>query len=332
MVWSALQWEATAGPVFVISGEGDSDVPVAIPLFTTTDRWLWLRLELQVPAGVEAPRLGAMRVLYPEISIVQQLPAIFQGADNDPGGALRRLVGVLETTTQQIDGSIRDAATQLDPSRAKREWLDHLAGALGLPWHRALPEGAKRRQLQAAGDLLDKRGRRAGLLQLLQCIVSPGHVSLVDLTADYVPLRVGGGGQAGAALPALLAGVPRSLPRLSGKARLGRARLDCATTRCDPMETIFPTLRIELATTAEIKQAVAPLLDTILADYVPAGLRTEIRWRVLPAALLSEADELVLDGNGPGTIGGDSMLGRTVLAGRAAGVGSLGVGMGFRLR
>ena len=332
MVWSALEWEATAGPLFVISGEGEPDAPIAIPLFTTTDRWLWLRLELQVPAGVEAPRLGAMRVLYPEISIVQQLPAIFQGADNDPGGALRRLVGVLETTTQQIDGSIRDAAIQLDPSRAGGPWLDHLAGALGLPWHRALPEGAKRRLLEAAGDLLAERGRRAGLKRLLECIVRPGQVSLVDLTADYLPLRVGGAAMRGGVLPALLSGVARSLPVLGGKARLGGARLACATTRCDPLEAIIPTLRIELDTTAEIKRAVAPLLNTILADYVPAGLRTQIRWRVLPAALLGGADELVLDGAGHRAIGSDAKLGRTVLAGRPAGIGGLGVGMGFGLR
>jgi len=331
LAWSALG-DANAGPTFTIVGDDAGASRAEIPLFTTDDRWLWLRLELQVPAGVAAPSLGGMRVLYPELSIVQDLPAIFRGSTNDPTGALRRLVGVLETTTQDIDGRIRSIAGQLDPAVAEAGWLDHLAQWLGLPWHRALPEAAKRRLLEAAGDLLDLRGRRAGLLRLLQALVAPGQARVADLTVDYPPVRLGGEDGTGARLPGLLAGVRRGVTTLGGKAVLGRARLGCAATPPDPLADLGPALRIEITTTAEARAALQPLLGDILADYVPAGMRIAIRWRVRPAALLGDADEWVLDGEGPGRLGDDSLLGRTVLAGRPGGIGDAGAAMGLQLR
>jgi len=329
LIWAALNGDSR-GRSYTIAGEGPDPAKIAVPLFATNDRWLWLRLELETPAGVEAPNLAELRVLYPELSIVRNLPAIFQG-DNDPSGVLRRLAGVLETTTQNIDGVIRGIGSQLDPTTAQASWFDYLAGWVGLPWHQALPDVAKRKMLKQTSCLLEGRGRRVGLVRLLQCLVAPGEVKVVDLTADYSPVRLGGEGKTGAALPGLLAGVPRSFATLGGKAVLGRARLACPTTRCDPLAGFGPEVRIEVTTTAAVKAALDPLLMDILADYVPADLKITIHWRVRPAELFGDTDELLLDGDGPGRIGADSVLGRTVLVGRPGGIGNFGMAMDLQL-
>lgn len=332
-LWSLLDAEGARSGQFVIPGEGRGPGTVDIPLFAVTERWLWVGLELQTPAGVDPPSLTELRVLYPEVSLMEHIPSIFHGEKNDPGLTLRRLVGVLETTTQDIDRRIQEAASKLDPGRTDAQWLDHLAAWLGLPWHAALPESAKRALLARARTLQDGRGRRAGLQVLLDALLAPGRARIVDVTADFPALRLGGGGNVGSALPGLIAGVPRTLPVLGGKAVLGKARLGCAGAAIDPLAVFAPEVRLELTTTSQTRAAIAPILADLLADYAPAGVRITVRWREATAAELGDDDDgLVLGGEGPGRLGGDSFIGRTVLSGRPGGLGDHGIGMDLRLR
>ena len=94
-------------------------------------------------------------------------------------------------------------------------------------------------------------------------------------------------------------------------------------------------LNILLTAQRTIRIATEPLLAGILAQYVPAGIKLSVRWRVVSAviATMSDADGEVLDANGPGALGEDSFIGRTVLGGRASGrIDEAGLDLGFRLQ
>ncbi|WP_395018479.1 phage tail protein [Dongia sp.] len=329
-------WRLLAPPAeqeLRITGPTAKEQPVAFPLFESQDRWLWLRISVTTPPGTPPPVLTRLRVLYPDFSLVQYLPAIFRGPKNDPRGFLRRLVGVLEVTSQGLDEKIRGIGRNIDPDTAPDEWLDYLAGWLDLPWDSALPEAAKRCILRHAAVLQRGRGTRNGLERLLRCLVgASGSVAIRDDTVDRDVIRLGGAGCPGAALPALIAGMSDRVAAFNHKAALGRVRLSCSPSDCDPLRVLAPGLRIVLTAPRDVRLKVEPLVGAILRQFIPAGLGLSIGWRTRPAALAPQGDGEILDGNGPGILGSDSALARTVLAGRGANrISETGLDLGFRL-
>jgi phage tail-like protein len=330
-IWNLFDHDDTR--VFHLVTPPGNGHQIVVPLSSFADRWLWLRLKLVTPPGVIPPAITGLRVLYPDASIVQYLPGAFRGEQNDPTGFLRSLVGVLETTTQGIDEKIRSVASQIDPDTAPGPWLDDVARWLALPWENALPLDAKRRIAQNAGALLAQRGTRRGLQRLLNALVGKsGRARAIDLTVDHPPLRIGGDGcESRARLPMLLAGPAGNAPVLGEQMVLGRA---CLGVPGDPLRSVVPTLRIAIAAVPAVKRELEPLIDRVLAQYVPAGLRVVIAWNVISTVLAATDDEEVevLDGYGPGRLGEDSELGRVVLGRRGAvAIDGPGLDVGFRL-
>lgn len=330
-IWELLDPRST----YRIVGPHATGVPISIPLSGSQDRWLWLRLTIVTPPGATSSPLTELRVLYPNVSLTRYLPAIFRADESDSDSLMRRLVGVLESTTQGIDERIRSIGSYIDPDTAPIDWLDYLARWLDLPWDDGLPIAMKRALLKSAGDLLDLRGTRRGLRQLLTCLLRPnGSARIVDVTVDHPPIRLGGGGRAGSALPALLAGAPRSAAILGSKAILGSAKLSCSADDGDPLRAIVPALIIEVSADRATQQTLRQVLPSILEQYIPAGLAVTLRWRTKPAALsaVDACEGYVLDARGPGALGEDSLLGRVTVAGRGASrIDDVGVNIGFRL-
>lgn len=328
-IWNLF--DHTGNPVFQLTAAGNGQ-PVGIPLFQADGQWLWLRVSLVTPPGVTPPTVAGLRVLYPDDSLIQNVPAIFRGSDNDPGGFLRSLVGVIETTTQGIDDKIHGIASQIDAASAPDDWLDYVARWLDLPWDDALPIEAKRRLVRDAGALLERRGTRRGLEMLLADLVgSAGQIRIVDVTVDYALMRLGGDScGSGGRLPLLLAGPPRSAPILSRRAVIGQA---CLGTSCDPLAGLLPNLRVTIAGPRSLQAALNPLLARIVSQYVPAGVRLLISWNSVAGFLApSGSDGELLDAIGPGRLGDDSELGRTRLGGRGAGrIDPAGLDVGWRL-
>jgi phage tail-like protein len=240
------------------------------------------------------------------------------------------LVGVIESTTQRLDERIRLMASFLDPATAPIEWLDFVARWLDLPWDDELPVEAKRAVLGAAGTLVDRRGTRDGVQLLVRNVLAGrATVTVTDVTVDYAVTLVGGAGRRGTSVPALLAGTPRATPTLNTKAVLGRARL-CSTS--DPLAVLAPTLRIEIVAPREARRPIDALLDRVLAQYIPAGVATRVRWVVASDGTSADDDAIVIDATGPGRVGRDSEIGRTILVGRKGRLDEAGFGIGFRLQ
>jgi phage tail-like protein len=303
---------------------------MAIPLFESRDRWLWIRLRVMAPPGARTGSISELRVLYPNQSIAKYLPAAFFGERKDPTGTMRRLVGVLESTTQQIDERIRRIGAHIDPSTAPEGWLDYLGRWMDLPWDDALPVEAKRRLLAHGGQLLAARGTRRGLQLLLSALLgAEASVQIRDLTVDHAVAVVGSAASPGTTLPTLLAGTVRT-PTLGGKAIVGRA---CLNRREHPLDVIAPRVHISVTAPPAIRRAVGPLLERVLLQYLPAGVGTLISWAAssgLGGTLTG--DGVVLDGEGPGRVGDDGTLGRVRLAGRKNRLTDTAPGIGLRLR
>jgi phage tail-like protein len=326
-LWALL--EPAPGASFTLTGPSTAGVPIAAPLFAVDARYLALRVRVVTPPGSVPAPLRELRVLYPNASLAEQLPAIFNDPRTDAAGFLRRLVGVLETTTQGLDQKIARLGAFVDANTAPVGWLDYLARWLDLPWDDALPSVAKRRIVQGAGAILAARGTRAGLRELLAALLGDdATITLTDLTVDHPPLRLGGADCRGSALPALLAGPGPGVPVLGEKTRLGALRLACPATDAGPLRELVPRVRVQILAPREAERALGSLVPRVLGQYLPADVRVSLRWAARSAG---EHAALVLDANGPAALGGDSVLGRVVLSGRAGSLGDAGLELGFRL-
>ncbi|SDJ22058.1 phage tail protein domain-containing protein [Paraburkholderia steynii] len=313
---------------------GGFAAPLSAPLFDVREPCVWVCISLGATGGGALPSLAELAVLYPGQSLMENLPAIYRRAQAQPGSFLRALVGVLESTTQQIDERIGSLASRIQPGMASGPWLDFVASWLGLPWDDALSEEQKRRIVMRAAELARSRGTRAGLETLLECLLpgSPPRFRVIDPTADSGFAVVGGADHPGSRLPALLGGRSRWSGELDSSAVLGHMRLPCANETDDGVRHLVGKVRVDVAATSAERSAWQPWLPALVEAMVPVCAQARLRWTG-PDALR----EMTLDGSfvlqGPpmARLGADAVIGMTRLPERGGRIDSTGADIGTRL-
>ncbi len=257
-----------------------STVPRSAPLFDVRERYLWACVTLRSAPGSRLPALSQLAIAYPGRTLMENLPAIYQRAEAQPGSFLRALVGVLEATTQELDARIASMATGIHPSTAPPPWLDFVARWLGLPWDDGLDDAQKRALVTRAPELARGRGTRSGLEALLDSLMpgTPRRFRVTDATADLGFARVGGDACAGSALPALLGGRAPWSAELDSGAVLGRMRLPCAGQQDDSASWLAGRIRVDVAASAQERGAWEPWLRRLITEMVPLTTRVDLRW------------------------------------------------------
>jgi phage tail-like protein len=331
-----FEYRGAASPSPCAQGEPIASPVRTVPLYAAAGSALWLSVELRAAEPDQLPKLRELNLRYPNLSLMRHLPAIYRSKDGDRDGLLPSLVEVLQATTEGLQEKIEQLGTLVDPKTAPSEWLDFLATWLGMPWHEALAPEIKRSLLGAAGGLLGQRGTRAGLLQLLRCLLPGTRVRIVDSSVDLSPVILASNGHAGAThLPAVLLGRPQSYAVLgSPHAVLGRTHLKCADEVECPRDLIEGHLRIQIAAEAAQNAKVAAILPYLIRDYVPIGLRVDLRWRTADQAGFGRRldEDFVLEGYRPAALDRRAVIGRTFLS--PEGMGKLapdGIADGFKL-
>ncbi|MDM0085095.1 phage tail protein [Variovorax sp. J31P179] len=269
--------------------------PMAFPLQDARAGAFWVHVTLRATPRSALPALTRMSVSYAGSAMLQQLPAIYRRTAAQPGDFLGALVGTLEATSQELDRRIGALGGLVHPDTAPPEWLDELAEWLGLPWDDALTPTQKRAIVSHAGELAAERGTRGGLALLLQSLFpgQPPRFRISDLDVDFGFVTLGGGARRGSALPALLAGLPRSATVLSRKAILGTARLPCAGAMPSSTRDLAGRLRIDLYVDGAAQRASRPWLTRLLDSTLPGNLRVELRWHAQPLDADPEGQLLV---------------------------------------
>ncbi|MDB5693690.1 MAG: hypothetical protein JWO81_2753 [Alphaproteobacteria bacterium] len=237
----------------------------------------WVELRLMRNGAAAPPRFGALDVLHDGPNLIDHLPAIYRGR-GDGDGTMRRLTGVIEATTQDIDARIASLARRLDPERTDAAWLPGLAAMLGLPFDAALEVPMQRRLIGAAPEILAGRGARRGLVALVGALFPGRSVEVVDRTQQLTAIALGGSGFAGDRLPALLAGPSPRVPRLSARLVLGRTAL-CPTDPCDEgLVAPSPEVAVSIPASGRERHRYDAALRQMLAAMIPAGVRLRLRW------------------------------------------------------
>jgi phage tail-like protein len=249
----------------------------AFPLHAAAGSLLWVDLQIARNSADAAPELDALLVIHEAKSLMDDLPGIYRG-DGDQDGTMRRLVGVLEATTQGIDHRIARLAARLDPDQTGARWLPDLAAMLGLPFHEALTGAMQRRLVKAAPDILMRRGTRLGLLVMLRALFPGRPIRVIDRTELLVPISLGRGGVGGRALPAMLAGPSIRVPKLNARLVLNRTGL-CATDPCaDGLIAPGPEVLVSIPARVREQQRFRDAIAQMAEAMVPAGVRVRLRW------------------------------------------------------
>lgn len=277
--WSQI-WRTYTGRPKPDSADEPAIESFAFPLHEAQGKGhiLWIELAIHRNRAAEAPELHGIVVRHDAPSLMDNLPAVYRSPEGDQDGLMRRLIAVLEATTQDLDKRISQLADRLDPARTEDRWLPGLASLLGLPFHDSLEPGQQRRIVQAARRILAGRGTRGGVAALLGALFPDRAFRVVDLTERLSPIVVGGGDTPGAALPAFLSGPSANVARLNARLVLGRTGL-CSTSPGDRSSVVRPPeLLVEIAATPREQRRYATAVRHMVEAMLPAGVRLRLRW------------------------------------------------------
>lgn len=316
-----LKWSPESEAFTYAGAERDPDDTVpfesfAFPLHQAEGPILWVDLKLRSNGATSVEPVLRSLVIYHEAqSLMDDLPAIYRG-DGDRDLTLRRLVGVLEATTQGIDRSIGALAERLDPARTAAEWLPDLAAMLGLPFHEALSPDMRRNLVGAAAPILSGRGTRAGLLAMLEALFPNRPIRVIDRTEQLIPVMLGGG-----TIPSMLAGASIRAPKLNARLTLGRTALCGADACSDSMIAPPPQVLVAIPASRREERTYRDAVARMIESMLPAGVRLRLEWTPWRGIPPRDPEDVLasVDSGEPLSLGEGPALGRARTGGRRTG-------------
>ncbi|QAY79326.1 phage tail protein [Sphingosinicella sp. BN140058] len=300
----------------------------AFPLHEAQGHLLWLELSLHRNEAACAPGLSELAVLHDAPSLVDHLPAIYRSPSGDGDGTLRRLVGILEATTQDLDERIGQLAERLSAQRSPSSALEALAEMLGIPFHPGLSTTMQRGLIGAAPGILLGRGTRAGLQATLEALFGARAFRIVDTTERLIPVALGL-----SRLPAMLSGASARVPRLNARLVLNRTPL-CGAAGDGLIAPPSPEIIVVIPATARERANHGQAVEHVLAALIPAGLRLRVRWIVGTATTRPVTADVLSIPAAPAPLrfGDGQRLGAATLAGeRRPRLADDGIRIGHRL-
>ena len=232
---------ASFTPAVVVRGPllfGEKEAPpVGDGLLAQEGRYLWVRLDLS-GGGQATPLVERLRLHYPRVSALEDLPAVFS-ADAESRELLERILAVFQTTWDGLDATIDDLPRYLDPAtvpdgRTRDRALARLAAWLDVRIEGDWDADHLRRVLAEEGAIAKRRGTLAGLRRAIAVAMAglPDAPARTDLDLPAVVegftqrerLVLGSARTGGLARPAPLAAESEEGRLRLGENRLGEAR------------------------------------------------------------------------------------------------------------
>lgn len=129
-------------------------------------RYLWLAVEL-IGSELHAPVLNALEVHYPRVTMLNDLPVIYQRHEGSRD-FLARYLSLFQTMLETTDRKINQAARSFDPAGVPAASLGWLLGWLGIEAEDYWSEDQLRQLLQKAPEISRLRGTRYALETVIE--------------------------------------------------------------------------------------------------------------------------------------------------------------------
>jgi phage tail-like protein len=227
------------GPVL---GDEEPSPLTGDALIAQEGRVLWVRLELSAD-GRATPQVEGLRLHYPRVSAVDDLPAVFS-ADAESRELLERMLAVFQTTWEGLETTIDELPRYLDPAtvpegRSRDGALAELAAWLAVRLEGDWSPEHLRRVLSAEGELAPRRGTVAALRDAIAIAVGglpgvqvrpvPGMPAVVEGFTQRDRLVLGSAQTSGLGRARPLAAASEE-----GRLRLGNDRVGAARVMAGP--------------------------------------------------------------------------------------------------
>jgi phage tail-like protein len=244
-----------------------------------TKRYLWLKLALSGLTPRAAAAVREMRVYYPRISYLRYLPATYQ-EDRLSREFLERFLSLFETVFGDLEATIGRIPEVFTPEVAPSAFLDWLAQWLDLGIEEDWDPAVKRRLIEQAARLYERKGTPEGLADFIEVIVGQRPLILESFEAEH-PLVLGEAGRLGrhTRLEARAwEAVPRSQRTvLDGKSALGTSRLGAsARAPVDPYQAAAYRFTLVLRLSPRQLRRHQRALDRIIREHSPAHVAYEL--------------------------------------------------------
>ncbi|WP_377188340.1 hypothetical protein [Ruegeria meonggei] len=135
--------------------------------------YIALRIDISVPACVTPVRLTGLDVFYPDRSLIEELPDIYQTGDAGET-KFRRMLAPMQALADEINDLIGSTLVRIDPEQTDALWAGFLLSWLGHGGFVGLPEDLRKSLLSALPDVLPRRGTMTGLRAALTALAPDG--------------------------------------------------------------------------------------------------------------------------------------------------------------
>lgn len=148
-------------PFFVKSVKNEDD----ILLHDVKGRYFWMVLSMSLRPGQEIS-FGDFQLFFPRDSFLKYMPEIYQREDKKQ--FFERFLGIFQTTYEELNERIYQVPEFLDAYGTHREFLEWLAGWIGIADTYMWNESQLRRLLQNALSLYKARGTRVAVREYVK--------------------------------------------------------------------------------------------------------------------------------------------------------------------
>jgi phage tail-like protein len=278
-------------------------------------RYLWLKVAVAGLAPRAAASVQEIRVVYPRLSYLRYLPAVYQ-QDKPSREFLERFLSLFETAFGELEGIIERVPELFDPGRTPAAFLDWLAQWLDLGVEEDWPEDVKRRLLASASRLYQRKGTAAGLVEFVEILTGRRPTILESFRSERPSILSGGaylGLQTRITRPPVEPLDTERRTRLGYASMLGATELRRDTTRrIDPFSVAAHRFSVVLDLSPSEFRRYARGLHRVIREQSPAHTAYDIRLSG-GAAIGSGAalDSTSLQNPGPLRLG-YSALGRSI--------------------
>lgn len=237
-------------------------------------RYLWLRLKLSTFDEKVRPSVTRMKILYPRISYLRYLPAIYQ---ENPASKefLERFLSIFETAFYDLETKISNISRYFDPDTVPQHFLTWLASWLNMALEEEWPEHKKRRFIREASGLYRSRGTPAGLEKIIEICTDKKPV--IQEHSKIKPMVLNGALKLG--INSFLIQTPVRGFNLGDDSILGRvALLDQEQSSGDPFLPLAYRFTVILDLSAREAELYEKGLRRIIEENKPAHTAYDLRF------------------------------------------------------
>ncbi|VVB84815.1 Phage tail protein (Tail_P2_I) [uncultured archaeon] len=251
-----------------IAATGDVYEPRSMLLKGKKGRYLWLKITFLTFDDEVRPAVSQMKIVYPRISYLRYLPAIYQ-EDAKSEEFLERFLSLFETVFSDLENEISHVFRYFDPDTSPQDFLNWLASWMNMALEEDWPQDMKRQFIREASSLYKQKGTPAGIERLIE--IYTGKKPLIIEHSRMGKLMVlGSGFRLG--VNSLLIQTPIRGFRLGDDSILGRAALrDTAGEPEDPFLSLAHRFTVILSA-GDLKG-----VERILNDEKPAHTVYDLR-------------------------------------------------------